>query len=64
MNKKEWKLFIEQLADIQCNAVEKVINLADDFNMDRDKAVEIFASSLVEAAMHVSVKYYISRNKE
>lgn len=64
MDKKEWELFSEKLVDIQLKAVEKVINLADDFNMDRDKAVEIFASSLVEIAMYVSLKYYTPRNKE
>lgn len=64
MDKKEWELFSEKLADIQCNAVEKVINLADDFKMDRDKAVETFASSLVEIAMYVGFKYYIPGNKE
>lgn len=64
MDKKEWELFSEQLADIQCKAIEKVINLADSFKMDRDKAVETFAVSLVEAAMYGSFKYYIPRNKE
>lgn len=64
MNKNKAELFSEQLADIQCKAIEKVINLADSFKMDRDKAVETFAGSLVEAAMYASFKYYIPRSKE
>lgn len=64
MNKKKLELFSEQLADIQCKAVEKVINLADSFKIDRDKAVETFVGSMVEIAMYGSFKDYIPRGKE
>lgn len=64
MNEKEPELFIEQLADIQCKAVEKVINLADDFKIDRDKAIGTFVVSMIETAMYGNFKYYIPENKE
>lgn len=64
MNTKEIKLLSERLADIQCEAIEKVVSLADDLKVDRDKTVELFVATLIDISTVGSFKDYIPRNKK
>lgn len=64
MNKKELELFNERLSEIQADATDRVVSLADDFGMDRDRAFFIMFSGFQDIYREYTLKNYIPGNKE
>lgn len=64
MNEKRIKLFSERLAEIQAEATDRVVLLADDLGMDRDKAFFLMFLGLGDMYKNFTLKDYIPRNKE
>lgn len=64
MNKNEAELFSEKLAIIQSDVTDRVVSLADDFGMDRDRAFFIILSGFDKLYKNFTLREYIPRNKE
>ena len=48
----------EKLAKIQSDSVDKVIRLADDYGIERDKLILVFLTTLTDVAKSHSFKEY------
>lgn len=64
MNEKKINLFSERLAEIQAEATDRVVLLADDLGMDRDKAFFLMFLGFGDMYKNFTLKDYIPRNKE
>lgn len=64
MNEKKINLFSERLAEIQTEATDRVVLLADDLGMDRDKAFFLMFLGFSDIYKNFTLKDYIPRNKE
>ena len=64
MNKKEKALFCEKLAEIQSDATERVILLADKLGLDRDETFELMLLGFAKICATATLKEYIPRGKE
>lgn len=64
MNLKERILLSERLAEIQADTTERVVSLADDLSLDRDKTFELMLLGLAKLYEIATLKDYIPRNKE
>lgn len=64
MNEKKINLFSERLTEIQAEATDRVVLLADDLGMDRDKAFFLMFLGFGDMYKNFTLKDYIPRNKE
>lgn len=64
MNKNKAELFSEKLAEIQFDATDRAVSLADDFGIDRDRAFFIMLLGFGECYKNFTFEDYIPRNKE
>ena len=68
MNEKEIDLLCERLAEIQSDATERVVLLADELGdevgLDRDKTFKLMLLGLMELYETATLKDYIPRGKE
>ena len=64
MNKKKLELFNERLSEIQSDALDRVVFLADDFGMDRDKAFFFMILGFQDVYREYTLKDYMPGNKE
>lgn len=64
MNLKERILLSERLAEIQSDTTEKVVLLADELGLDRDKTFKLMYLGLVELYKVATLKDYKPRSKE
>lgn len=64
MNLKKQILLSERLAEIQADTTEKVVLLADDLGLDRDKTFEFMLLGFAKLYETTTLKSYIPRGKE
>lgn len=64
MNYKEIDIFCERLAEIQADATERVVFLADELGLDKDKTFKLMILGLIELYETATLKDYIPRGKE
>lgn len=64
MDLKERILLSKRLAEIQADTMERVVLLADDLGMDRDKAFFLMFLGFGDMYKNFTLKDYIPRNKE
>lgn len=64
MNKKEIDLFSERLAEIQADATERVVLLADELGLDRDETFELMILGFAKLYKTATLEKYIPRGKE
>ena len=58
LSDSEVKSFSDELAEIQCDATEKVIKFADKFNVSRDDVMKTFLTTMLVATELKSFKDY------
>lgn len=64
MDLKKRILLSKRLAEIQADTTERVVLLADDLGLDRDKTFELMLLGLAKLYETATLKSYIPRNKE
>ena len=64
MNYKEIDFFCKRLAEIQTDATERVVLLADELGLDKDKTFKLMILGLIDLYETATLKDYIPRNKE